>query len=108
MDDLLRKHEELFNHGVRTGDFAPMLEHFSDDAELVFVGVPIGPFHGKDEIARAYAEQPPDDELEVTGMRVDGDEAVCTFAWRRGGNGTITVTRRDGRIARLVVTVDEN
>lgn len=81
-----------------------MLGLFSDDAELVFVGVPVGPFHGRDEIARAYAEQPPDDELDVTGMRVAGDEIVCTFAWRRGGIGTMTYTLRDGRIARLVVT----
>ena len=29
--ELLRRHVELFNVGVRSGDFGPMLEQFADD-----------------------------------------------------------------------------
>ena len=35
---LLERHVELFNQGVRSGDFAPMLEQFTEDAELIFEG----------------------------------------------------------------------
>ena len=40
MDSHVRK----FNHGVRTGDWEPMLERFALDAELRFENVPAGPF----------------------------------------------------------------
>src|SRR5437868_4220627 len=52
-----------FNEGVRTGDWSRLLELVTDDCELEFVGIPVGPFHGRDAIAAAYREQPPDDEI---------------------------------------------
>lgn len=58
---LLEDHVAHFNHGITSGDFTPMLEHFAPDAILEFVGVPVGPFIGRDAIAAAYAAQPPDD-----------------------------------------------
>ena len=42
---------------MRSGDFSRMLEQFTEDAELAFEGVPVGPFRGKPAIAEAYAEQ---------------------------------------------------
>ncbi|MFN8517354.1 MAG: nuclear transport factor 2 family protein [Chloroflexia bacterium] len=48
---LLERHIALFNQGVRTGDFGPMLAPFAPDATLTFVGIPVGPFHGKAAIA---------------------------------------------------------
>jgi hypothetical protein len=60
---LLERHIALFNQGVRTGDFGPMLGNFAPDATLTFEGIPVGPFHGKVAIAAAYATQPPDDEV---------------------------------------------
>ena len=33
---LLDEHVALFNAGVRSGDFAPMLENFADDARMAF------------------------------------------------------------------------
>ena len=80
----LRRHVDRFNEGVRTGGFAPMLAHFAADAELVFVGVPAGPFRGKEAIARAYREQPPDDEIDVSDVCEEGRELVADSAWRRG------------------------
>ena len=107
---LLERHVELFNQGVRSGDFAPMLEQFSDDAELVFEGVPAGPFHGKETIAAAYASNPPDDEVNVlSSEQADDGTIVAKYAWRADAGrpaGRMIVTPRGEQIARLVVTFD--
>ena len=60
---LLHEHVSRFNAGVRSGDWSAMLELLADDAELEVVGLPVGPFVGRAEIAAAYAAQPPDDEI---------------------------------------------
>jgi steroid Delta-isomerase len=108
--ELIRRHVERFNEGVRTGDFGPMLEQFTDDAELVFEGVPVGPFRGRDAIANAYAEQPPDDEVDVLALETNDDgQVVAPYSWRADAgrrSGHMLFTVRDDRIARLVVTFE--
>src|ERR1051325_10798628 len=74
--EILDSHVERFNEGVRSGDFSRMLEQFTEDAELAFEGVPVGPFRGKPAIERAYAEQPPDDEIVILRTRESGDDLV--------------------------------
>jgi steroid Delta-isomerase len=99
---MLVAHVERFNHGVRTGDFGPMVAAFSPDAELVFEGLPVGPFAGREAIAEAYAEQPPDDEI----VLIDDDG---TYAWASRPDvpaGQMFLTERDGEIARLVIRYD--
>lgn len=106
-DELLREHVARFNEGVRTGDWAPMLELFADDAELRFEGVPAGPYAGKDAIAAAYRAQPPDDEIEVAGVEEPRDGlVVCSYAWSRGGTGRLLLEHDGGSIRRLTVTFD--
>ena len=105
---LLDEHVRRFNEGIRTGDFGPMVDAFTEDAELRFEGVPVGPFEGREAIAAAYREQPPDDEVEILGTeeREDG-VVVARYAWKRDEGkqaGEMLLTPRDGRIARLVVT----
>jgi ketosteroid isomerase-like protein len=106
--DLLRAHVERFNDGVRSGDFSSMLEQFTEDAELAFEGVPVGPFRGKEAIARAYAEQPPDDEIEILRTRESGHELVVVdYAWRsepKARAGSMIFRLSDGKIDRLLVT----
>lgn len=103
----LAEHAERFNAAVEAGDFGPLVELFADDAVLEFVGVPAGPFVGRDAIAAAYTAQPPDDMLDVLAVSEDPDGTfVEPFAWRRGGTGTMRVTLDDGQIARLVVAFD--
>ncbi len=107
--ELLAEHVERFNTGVRSGDFAAMVELFADDATLEFEGVPVGPFHGREAIAAAYREQPPDDEIEVLEASEEGDEVVARYAWSRDERraaGDLRLTRDGDRIARLVVTFD--
>ena len=108
MNDLLRAHVERFNEGARSRDWSSMLELLTDDAELRFEGVPVGPFVGKDAIAAAYAEQPPDDEIDVLSVDERDGELVAVYAWRREGRptGRLILTPRGDLIARLVVTFD--
>ena len=104
---LLAEHVERFNQGVRSGDFGPMLEGFTDDAELVFEGIPVGPFHGREAIAAAYRAQPPDDEIDLLDTQEAGDRRlVATYAWRRRPGvpaGGMELVTQEGRIARLVI-----
>jgi steroid Delta-isomerase len=103
---ILEEHVASFNHGVRTGDWEPMLERFSDGAEMEFVGVPAGPFFGRDAIAEAYRTQPPDDELVVLEDRGDG---TARYAWAKEPArpaGDLRLTADGARITRLVVTFD--
>ena len=102
MVSLLEEHVGRFNAGVRSGDFGPMVAAFADDAEVVFEGIPVGPFGGRDAIAAAYAAQPPDDEIVL--LDADG-----TYAWAKEPEvpaGRMFLTERDGEIARLVIRYD--
>jgi len=62
-------------------------------------------FVGREAYTDAYAQRPPDDQIDVTGqISGEGDTVVIPFAWRRdGARGEMRVTRRDGRISRMVV-----
>jgi steroid Delta-isomerase len=94
---LLEEHVERFNAGVRSGDFGPMVAAFAEDAELVFEGIPVGPFFGREAIGAAYSAQPPDDEI----VLLDGDG---TYAWAKEPEtpaGQMYLTEREGKIAHL-------
>lgn len=109
MHDLFDRHVERFNSGVRTGDFGPMLEQFTTDAELHFEGVPVGPFVGRSVIAESYAQNPPDDEIDVLDVETDGNSLVAHYAWKKDKGrpaGRMIMTPRADRIARLTVTFD--
>ena len=106
MTDVLTRHIALFNEGIRTGDFGPMVNWFTDDAELVFENIPVGPFHGRDAIAAAYASQPPDDEIVLLESRTVGGLLVAAYAWKSepdGQAGEMVITVDGDRIAQLVV-----
>ena len=107
-EELLRSHVERFNEGVRSGDYGPMLEQFADDAELAFEGVPVGPFRGKEAIGRAYAEQPPDDQIVLLRTRESSDDlVVADYAWQADPKtraGSMILRLREAEIDRLVVT----
>ena len=79
-----------------------MIAAFSEDAELVFEGIPVGPFAGREAIGEAYTAQPPDDEI----VLLDGDG---TYAWAKEPAvpaGQMLLTEHDGEIARLVIRYD--
>jgi steroid Delta-isomerase len=100
---LLEREVAAFNEGVRTGDWAALVALFADDAELEFVGIPVGPFRGRDAIAEAYRTQPPDDEIVLLagGPR---------YAWSREPErpaGELHLEERDGAIVRLRVLYEQ-
>jgi hypothetical protein len=101
---MLEGHVERFNDGVKTGDFGPMVAAFAEDAELVFEGIPVGPFVGRDAIGDAYAAQPPNDEIVLL-------DSEGTYAWASAPDvsaGQMFITERDGEISRLVIRYDRD
>jgi steroid delta-isomerase len=105
--DLIAEHVARFNAGVRSGDYRPMLQLFTEEAELTFEGVPVGPFVGRAAIADAYRAQPPDDELDLID-RPEAGGLVAGYAWRAAPSvraGEMRFDLHDGRITRLLVTL---
>jgi steroid Delta-isomerase len=109
VSELLHEHVEHFNAGVRTGDWDPMLAGFEDAAEMEFRGIPVGPFVGKEAIAAAYREQPPDDEMRVLDEREADGRVEARYAWLAEPDvaaGEMFLTPAIGSIRKLVVTFD--
>ena len=109
MNELLADHVARFNDAVLSGDWDRMLESFHDDAEMEFRGIPVGPFVGKEAIAAAYREQPPDDRLRVLEEREREGRVESRYAWLREPEiaaGELLITPRAGKIEKLVVTFD--
>jgi steroid Delta-isomerase len=96
-----------FNSGVRSGDWEPLLELLAPDAELEFVGIPVGPLAGRDAIGEAYRVQPPDDELVLLEQRSDGS---AVYAWARAPTrpaGELHLEERGGAIVRIRVLYEQ-
>jgi SnoaL-like domain len=83
---LAARHIAEFNGAVAARNFAQFLCLFTDGAVIRFENVPGAgtlEFAGRDAYAKAYAEQPPDDKIDISGaVTVDGDVAVVPFVWR--------------------------
>jgi hypothetical protein len=102
---LVDEYVARFNHGIRSGDFSAMLEQFSEDAEMEFTGIPVGPFRGRDAIAGAYRDQPPDDELVLLEQR----DGFAVYAWGARPTvraGELHLSERAGLIERLLVVYE--
>ena len=98
-------HVAAFNDTVRSGNWADFARRFTPDATMRFVGMPVGPFAGREAIAAAYAYQPPSDTLTVTRGVSSGDVDELWFAWDSGGTtGTMTLRWSGDLIAELTVT----
>lgn len=97
------------NAAVRSGDWYAFADWFTDDAEVRFEGVLVGPFRGRDEIRRAYEERPPDDEVEVRNVRDDGDRTTADYGWRGDAGvraGELRIAWEGDRIRELVITFE--
>jgi steroid Delta-isomerase len=108
---LLHDYVMVHNECVRTGDWKPLAEWFTEDAELAFEGVPVGPFEGREAIAAAYDAQPPDDEVVIFATEANGDEIVARYGWLKEPDkqaGKMIVTSRDEKIQRLIVTFEDD
>jgi RimJ/RimL family protein N-acetyltransferase len=107
---LLHDYVMVHNECVRTGDWQTLGERFTDDAELEFEGVPVGPFKGRAAIVAAYDERPPDDEVLIFDAREEAGRVTASYGWldepgKRAGR--MLVTPCDNEIQSLVVTFEE-
>jgi hypothetical protein len=91
-----------FNVGVRTCDWSEMLALVHEDAELEFVGIPIGPFCGREAIGEAYRAQPPTNEL----VLLDGVKYAWSSEPARPA-GELHLEERDGKVARIRVLYEQ-
>lgn len=100
-------HAALFNRAVRSGDHADFIATFAPDAVMRFATIPIGPFRGREAIARAYADQPPTDTITVREVEeYDPQTAHVALDYDNGGSGTMTLRWRDGQVADLTIAFD--
>ena len=95
-----------FNDAVAVGNFDEFLQRVTDDAVVRFERVPGAgtlEFAGREAYTQAYAQRPPDDQLDVTGaVRLEESAAVVPFAWRRDGQaGTMLLTFTRGPFEEL-------
>jgi SnoaL-like protein len=100
---------DAHNAAVRSGDWSEFATWFTDDAEVRFEGVPVGPFRGRDEIRAAYQARPPDDEVEIRAVRDEGTRTVADYGWRKDGGvraGELRVEWDGDRIRELVITFE--
>jgi hypothetical protein len=107
--ELLDQHVDRFNRAVRTADWEQMTTHFTEDAELHFEGVPVGPFKGREAITQAYRDHPPDDEVRILKRTHVGSTTSAVYAWAADPErpaGLMHLGEREGRISHLVVTFD--
>ena len=98
------RHTAAFNDSVRSGDWAAFADRFAPDATMRFIGIPVGPFTGREAIAAGYSTQPPSDTLTVTSGVSSGDVDELWFAWDNGSTGTMILRWSDDLIAELTVT----
>jgi steroid Delta-isomerase len=99
------RHVAAFNDCVRSGDWPGFAGRFATDATMRFVGVPAGPFTGREAIAAAYAAQPPTDTLTVTRGASSGDLDELWFTWDGTGEaGSMELRWSGDLIDELTVT----
>jgi steroid Delta-isomerase len=104
---LLEQYVELVNAGVRSGDWEPMLGLLAPETEMEFVGIPVGPFVGREAIGEAYRTQPPDDELVLLELR--GAESAV-YGWAKEPArpaGELHLEERDGKVVRIRVLYEQ-
>jgi steroid delta-isomerase len=108
--DFLYEYVARHNAGVRSGDWEALAECFADDAVLEFDGVPVGPYAGREAIAAAYRDRPPDDEVRILDAQEEDGAVVARYAWSAAPEaqaGRLLLTHSGDKIGRLVVTFEE-
>ena len=92
-------HIRVFNAAVLSQDWSAFVARFTDDAVVEFVGVPAGPYVGRDAIAAAYQQSPPDDTIESAGApSIEAGELVVPYRWvdlRRDRHDALHRARRE-------------
>lgn len=105
---LLHTYVAAHNQGVRHGGFSGVASLFTLDARLIFEGLPIPPFEGRTQIAQAFADQPPNDELLLIETWTTNGVQHGRYKWKReptDPGGVLRIVPRDGLIRKLTISV---
>jgi len=107
-EELLKTYVVLYNYGVESGDFAPLMELFNDDSILEFEDPKIGKFEGKELISGMFQRQTPTAKLELSNIE-SGDSAVSAdFSIEENTEARVGGFKLDiigNKIKRLIVTI---
>ena len=98
------EHVAAFNDSVRSGDWEAFAGRFAPDATMRFVGVPAGPFTGREANATGYMSQPPSDTLTVPRAVSSGNVDELWFTWDNGSAGSMTLRWSGDLVDELTVT----
>jgi hypothetical protein len=99
----VEEHTALFNACVESGDWAPFLATFTEDARMSVTNAPGGPYDGRAAIARLYADRPATQTMRLLRVEpVDGSTVRVDFAWQSGRQSAMVVRWR----GELVCAVD--
>jgi hypothetical protein len=104
--DLLEKYVDLYNYGVKSADFGPVLRLFADDAVLEHEDASIGIFKGVDNIADGLSYRLPYLNLSIFNIKENQTSAVADYGdeiapiTRLGG---IVLQSNGGKIRRLII-----
>jgi hypothetical protein len=103
----LEEYVEAHNKGRKTRSFAALASLFHREGELVFVGIPIGPFVGRERIEKAFVASPPSDDLVLfEPSEPETDVAECGYGWAESASvreGTLRLESEMGQIRRLTI-----
>ncbi len=108
--DLLYEFAARLNQGVRSGEWDALAECFAEDAVVAFEGTPVGPFIGREAIAAAYRDQPPDDGVRILDAEEHDGSVVARYSWLAAPErqaGRLHLTPRGDGIEHLVVTFED-
>jgi len=95
---------DRFNAGVRSGAWDDYLDRLAENVRMEFKNGGPGPLEGRDAVAAAYAENPPDDTITVLNLAAEGLVDIVEFAWDGGGDGTMRIAwTPDDRVATVVI-----
>jgi len=80
----VKKYIKLHNEGVKTGDFLPLFELFTTNAEFIFENIPFSPMFGLKAIRKSFEDHPPEDEI-IEGELVEKteDTVVLKYSWEK-------------------------
>lgn len=78
---MLTRHVAAINAGVEGEGFEALGAGLTEGCSMVFDGIAVGPFHGRDAIVEAYRTNPPDDRIIVLEATYPADRVEATYAW---------------------------
>ncbi|MEU4396315.1 hypothetical protein [Kribbella sp. NPDC023855] len=78
---ILDRHIAAVNAVAAGGDAEQLAGGLTADCTMTFVGIPVGPFEGREAVVAAYRANPPDDQVVVLDSSFGEGRIEATYAW---------------------------